>query len=120
MNRTLPPLALGLALGSLLALAGCSKQAGPQAGPTANGNVLPGTVSDAMLDTDRSQAQAPLAPVSHSAAAGIDTGALSVATGPAADSSAEPANTELPSDTPATPAILPKPKPAASPKPAAN
>jgi hypothetical protein len=51
-----------LLTGAALALTGCNKAAPPPAGKAA-GEVMPGTISDAMLDLDRSQAQAPLQPV---------------------------------------------------------
>ena len=120
MNRTLPLPALGLMLSPLLLLANCSKPSAPQAGPTASGEVLPGTVSDAMLDTDRSRAEAPLAPTAANAASKADTSAASAASDPAADASAgvaEPA--EVPAVPAPVPAPSPKPKPAASPKPPA-
>lgn len=95
----------------VLLLGACGKSSSPQAGPTASGEILPGTVSDAMLDTDRSQALAPLAPAAHSAAARPDAST-------AADAS-EAAN-EAPAAAEAAPADEPsnRPKPAASPKPA--
>jgi hypothetical protein len=121
MNRSIPPFAMGLALGSLLALGGCGKAAGPQAGPTANGEVLPGSVSDAMLDTDRSQATAPLAPAARSPLEKSDTAGTGVSASEAAsDSTAATdgiAATELAAPPKSGPSALPKPS--ASPKPAA-
>jgi hypothetical protein len=122
MTATLPPLALGLMLSPLLMLAGCGQSSVPKAGGTASGDVLPGTVSDAMLNTDRSQAQAPLAPAVHSTGTKAEAGAgadaseaapdteAAAETPPVAEASAQPK--------PATP-MPPKPKPAASPKPTA-
>jgi hypothetical protein len=82
--------------GAALLLASCGKSAAPQAGPTASGEILPGSVTDAMLDTDRSQAVAPLASVAHSAAAKPGMDASSAATaettnsdGTAADAGAD-------------------------------
>ena len=111
MIRLLPSRPLILALAPLLLLGACGKSSAPQASSTASGEILPGSVSDAMLDTDRSQAQAPLAPVAHSNAAKADSSATADASAPANDA-AVPAE--------AAPATLepPKPKPQASPKPA--
>ncbi len=54
---TLLPLALGLALG------GCGKKADDKAATAAGAEVLPGTISDEMIDLDTSTASPPLAPV---------------------------------------------------------
>lgn len=43
-----------------LALAACGQKSAQTDGAAAPGEVLPGSVSDAMLDTTRSQAEAPL------------------------------------------------------------
>ncbi|WP_421851454.1 hypothetical protein [Novosphingobium sp.] len=88
MIRLLPSRSLLLVLAPLLLLGACGKSSTPQAGPTASGEILPGSVSDAMLDTDRSQAQAPLAPVAHSAAPKVDTSAAADASDPATDAAA--------------------------------
>ena len=109
MKRTLPLPVLGLMLSPLLLLAGCGKQSASQAGPTASGEVLPGTVSDAMLDTDRSQAEAPLAPGAATTATKAGTGMASAASEPAADPSGDAADTPKPSDPPAAPVTAPKP-----------
>ncbi|NLR39523.1 hypothetical protein [Novosphingobium sp. ERW19] len=50
------PLALGLALG------GCGKKADDKAAAAAGAEVLPGTISDDMIDLDTSTASPPLAP----------------------------------------------------------
>jgi hypothetical protein len=47
---------------ALVLLAGCEKAAQPPAGKAAGAQVLPGTISDSMLDVDRSQSQPLLAP----------------------------------------------------------
>jgi hypothetical protein len=47
--------------GLALALGGCDAAKQADAPGKASGQVLPGTISDAMIDLDRSQAQAPLA-----------------------------------------------------------
>lgn len=111
MIHHLPSRPLVLALAPVLLLGACGKSSAPQAGSTASGEILPGSVSDAMLETDRSQAQAPLAPAAHSAATKVE-----------ASTSAEASDT--PGDSGATTDIAPSdpvptaPKPAASAKPA--
>ncbi len=111
MSLHLPSRSLVCALAPLLLLSACGKSSAPQAGATASGEILPGSVSDAMLETDRSQAQAPLAPTAHSAAAKADASTAADASGAATDANAEidPAN----ADTAPT-----APKTAASAKPA--
>lgn len=108
MIRELPTSKLVIALAPLLLVTACGKSSGPQAGPTASGEILPGSVSDAMLDTDRSQAVAPLAPAAHSAVAKADAAASAEATAGADDTAAVDA------PTPVDPA---QPKPTASGKP---
>jgi hypothetical protein len=54
MNRTIALFAF------LLALSGCEKKAENAAAGAAGSEVLPGSVSDAMLDTNQSRAQAPV------------------------------------------------------------
>lgn len=115
MPRTLPPFAFGLALGPLLLLAGCDQFSAPKAGPTASGEVLPGTVSDAMLNIDRTQAEAPLAPAARSVAV-KDVGASGAAVlEPTPDASGAAVDISA-AEAPAAPT---KPKSSASPKPAA-
>lgn len=115
MTRTLPVLTFALMAGPLLLLAGCDSLSAPKAGPTARGEVLPGTVSDAMLNTDRSQAQPPLAPVAKSPADKDKTvdGAATSLSDAASDASA-PAESGPAAE--ASPVEPPKPKPAAGPK----
>jgi hypothetical protein len=108
---------LALAFAPLLMLAGCDSLTAPKAGPTASGEVMPGTVTDAMLDTDRSQAQPPLAPVANSPAEKGKKADGATASEAAPDSSAA-AEANPSADVPQ--AAPPKPKPAASPKPAAT
>lgn len=98
MIRRLPDLSIPAALALLLALSACNTSSAPQASSTASGEILPGSVSDAMLETDRSQAQAPLAPVAQSAGAKVDPGASTEA----ADTAAVP--TAAADTTPADPA----------------
>lgn len=110
MIRLLFSRSLVVVLAPVLLLGACGKSSAPQAGPTASGEILPGTVSDAMLETDRSQALAPLAPATHSASARADAST-------AADAS-EAAN-DAPAPAEATPAgeASNRPKPAATAKP---
>jgi hypothetical protein len=57
MNRKIALIVFTLVLG------GCERKTANQAAGAASGEVLPGSVSDAMLDTDQSRAKAPLAVV---------------------------------------------------------
>ena len=60
----------------LIALAGCKGDAKKDAGAgTAQGEVLPGSASDAMLPLDTVKSQAPLAPKSEGGEAGDTKGA---------------------------------------------
>lgn len=117
MTRTLSPRTLALALAPLLLLAGCDSLTAPKAGPTASGEVLPGTVSDAMLNTDRSQAQPPLTPVANSPAE-KDKKADGASQSEAAPDASAAADAIPSADAPQV--APPKPKPAASPKPATD
>lgn len=110
MTQTLSPIAPALALGALMMLAGCDAAFAPKAGPTASGEVLPSTVSDAMLNTDRSQAEAPLAPAAPTAA--DKTNRPMAASDPAADPDAPAEGTMPEADAPASPAAAASPKPA--------
>ena len=68
-------LGLILAVG-LIALAGCKGEPKKDAGAgTAQGEVLPGSTSDAMLPLDTVKSQAPLAPKSEGGEAGDTKGA---------------------------------------------
>lgn len=60
---------IGLTLPALaLALAGCGKEADKtQGGGTAAGEILPGSVSDAMVPVDQLKSQTPLAPKTEAA-----------------------------------------------------
>jgi len=108
--KRLPPM-LVLAVVPLLFLGACGKSSSPQAGAVAGGEILPGSVGDAMLDTSGSQAQAPLAPAALSAPAKADPDASASAPAPASDA---PGEAEPPG--PAT--ALPNPNPTPSAKPA--
>ncbi|WP_292928481.1 hypothetical protein [Novosphingobium sp. PASSN1] len=111
MNRVMPTAKLAIMLAPLLLIGGCGTSTGPQAGSTASGEVLPGSVSDAMLDTNGSQAQAPLAPAAHKASdkSNADAGAESSDAAVDAASPAEPAAADQ---------APPRPNPTASAKPA--
>lgn len=62
MHRTpKPALALCATLGLLVA--GCDKQAESTSEDAVTGEVLPGSISDAMIDLDTSTATPPMAPV---------------------------------------------------------
>lgn len=111
MIRLLTTKSLAVAVAPLLILSGCSKSSAPQAGSTASGEILPGSVSDAMLDTDRSQAQAPLAPAAHSAVAKVEPDTSVAASDAATDAPVDPAAASAET-------APPGPKVAASAKPA--
>ncbi len=87
---------------ALLTLGGCSKPAPPPAGQAAGAQVLPGTISDAMLNLDRSQAGPLLQPVQH-----VHLAPVADASDDASDAASDPA---LP--------VSPKPAPDLSPPPA--
>jgi hypothetical protein len=108
MTRFLPNAALAAALAQLLLLSGCGTSNTPQAASTASGEILPGSISDAMLDTSGSQAEAPLAPAARAASAKADT---------SADATSNAADVEDMADTAPAAEIPAGPKPAASPKP---
>lgn len=119
MNLILPPRALALVMSPLLILGGCGTQSSPEAGKTATGEVLPGTVSDAMLDTGLSQAEAPLAPAARSAADTAGLKPTATASDPATEANAGAAEPEKPTEDAAASVATPKPKPSADPKPSA-
>ena len=62
INRT-PILALALCAMLGLLVAGCGQKAETTAGDAVTGEVLPGSISDAMIDLDTSTAMPPMAPV---------------------------------------------------------
>jgi len=91
-----------------LALAACNQA--PKTDPNAKAagaEVLPGTVSDAMIDLDRSTAQPPLAP--HKAAK---------TAGPEADKDKQPAAKKSGADEDAAPEAVPTPETKAAASPA--
>lgn len=51
-----------LILAAALTLPGCNKEAAKPSGGTADGEILPGSISDAMLPLDTVRSQPPLAP----------------------------------------------------------
>ena len=106
------PTALAIALAPLL-LASCGKSTAPQTGSKASGEILPGSITDAMLDSDHTHTEALLAPAARGAAAKTDVaaGALSSGTAIESDGAAQPEQVE---------GSQPPPKPAASAKPAAR
>lgn len=119
MKRTL----LNLAAATALTLAGCKEQSEVKA-PAASGEVLPGTVSDAMLDTDQSQAQAPVMAVHQSGSAPADEGGAVLAADASTDATAVDAPEPVASATAspeakssAGPSVKPLPKAPATAKP---
>lgn len=62
INRT-PTLAFALCATLGLLVAGCGQKAENAAGDAVTGEVLPGSISDAMIDLDTSTATPPMAPV---------------------------------------------------------
>lgn len=93
------------ALVLLLALGGCQKSAEPEKGAAkaAGGDVLPGSVSDAMIDLDGATGTPPLQPAPKAKAS---------AAAPEATASAD-ATTAAPTETPAAPAAAAPAPPAA-------
>ena len=80
-----------LALG--LMLSGCSKGADQPAGKAAGAQVLPGTISDAMLNLDQSRSQPLLQPAPRGKAAAADTQSDDASDAAPADAPAAPAAT---------------------------
>ena len=70
MRPLLRPLAIALLAG--LALTGCQEKKQAPAKGTAGGEVLPGSVSDAMLPIDTVRSQPPLAPKSDASGTKTD------------------------------------------------
>ena len=81
--------ALALCLGAGLLVAGCDKQAVDTSGEAVTGEVLPGSISDAMIDLDTSTATPPMAPVKPTEKVGPKSSASEAA--PDAAKPAEPA-----------------------------
>lgn len=105
----LPLLKLALAVAPLLLLGACGKSSSPQAGSTASGEILPASVSDAMLDTSGSQAQAPLAPAALGGPAKAGLESTGGASEPALEGPADTATT-VASPTPDSPTPKPSAK----------
>ena len=107
-------------------VAGCGQKGGAGKAPAGSGEVLPGTVSDAMIDLDHSRAEAPLAaPVADKAGTRLvkpdvaaSTAAGDSAAAAALDAAPEPA-TPAPAAADKVKADPAKPKDQAKPKPAA-
>lgn len=108
MTRFLPNAALAATLAPLLLLSGCGTSNTPQAASTASGEILQGSISDAMLDTSGSQAEAPLAPAARAASAKAD---------PSAEATSNAVDVEDMADTAPATGVPAAPKPAANPKP---
>ena len=85
------------ALTCALRLAGCDKPAPPAPGKAAGADVLPGTISDSMLDLDQSRARPLLQPVPRNPTAATDT---------ASDAPSEAAAAERGSGVPGGQALL--------------
>ena len=82
------------------ALSGCGQKDDGKTAQAAGGEVLPGTVSDAMIDLDTSTATPPLQPVQS-------TGAARTASAPTGDASGAPDEAALPPQAPAETAPAP-------------
>ena len=88
MMRALAPLAL-------LLLAACNEEAAPAAqGDKAAGEVLGGTISDAMIPLDQLQSEAPLAPRQGPAAPSLDAEQPEVSPAPGIEDGADSAADE--------------------------
>ncbi|MCX7285693.1 MAG: hypothetical protein NTX28_16920 [Novosphingobium sp.] len=73
------------ALALCVLLAACNQQGEQKAAPVEGGEVLPGTISDAMIDLDTSTATPPLAAVKARSAAKASPDADAEADSPASD-----------------------------------
>ena len=106
MNRTIALIAF------LLALGGCEKNAETSAAGAAGAEVLPGSVSDAMLDTDQSRAQAPLDAAKPAVKARLTKGETPVTEGGVPPAEDTPVASATPASRPATaPGASAAPKP---------
>lgn len=99
----MPPLRLALILIAPLALAACGSGADKKQKDqrTAAGEILPGSVSDAMLPYDTVRSQPPLAP-KETGKPGAKSAAVNDAEAPAEGAPAE--TTDVPAEAPAAPA----------------
>ncbi|WP_298282111.1 hypothetical protein [Novosphingobium sp.] len=71
-----------IVLALCVALAACDQQGGDKSAPAGSGEVLPGSISDDMIDLDTSTAAPPLAPAKAKAAAKSAPDASSAASEP--------------------------------------
>jgi hypothetical protein len=93
--------ALFCAGAALLALGACGKEKKPDESRTAQGEVLPGSASDAMLPLDTVRSQPPLAPVEvASGKPGSKAGTPDATASEAAPGATEEATTPSPGATP--------------------
>lgn len=83
-----------LVLGLCLLACGCGKKAEEAASSAAGGEVLPGTISDAMIDLDTSTASPPLAAVHAERKSAAPEASEAVAEEPAAEPAAPAAPAE--------------------------
>jgi hypothetical protein len=87
-------LRLYLTLCTALALAGCGGDGKKETGGKAGGEILPASVSDAMLPYDTVRSQAPLAPSAEGSEAGKDQAETKPADKEQAKAAPEPAPAE--------------------------
>jgi hypothetical protein len=91
-------------LALMLALPGCNKEAAKPTGGTADGEILPGSASDAMLPLDTLRSQPPLAPKVEASGKPAGKGEKPAAKGTTSDATAaalEPATAPEPVAEPA-------------------
>ncbi len=96
---TIRPIALALCLPLLVTVAACGKKADDAKAAATGTEVLPGTISDAMIDLDTSTASPPMEPVKAEAKAkasakATDVAAESASPAEAADAPEASADTE--------------------------
>lgn len=90
---TIRPRSLALCLAVGLFVAGCSKKADDGTGAASVNEVLPGSISDAMIDIDTSTASPPMAAIKEAPqkAASPSSGNAPQAAAPAVEATAQPA-----------------------------
>ena len=91
---TIRPRTFALSLALSLLVAGCNKQADGGTAEASTGEVLPGSISDAMIDLDTSTASPPLAPIKEPATKAV----ASSASEPAQDAEAAAAPAAEPAE----------------------
>lgn len=96
-----------LALSLLVLLAACQGEKAPEAAKQAGGEILEGSVSDAMLPLDRVRSQPPLAPKGEGGGGDAKPGPKPKAKSPDRSAAAEP-----------EPEAAPAPEPEPAPQPA--